>query len=134
LEGFLELFVGCCGRHLRQRLHELLLRVQQIAELVDEHVVERLEVHADPFPSNSWTLGCYPPLRLANAPAFARPRCGLTVYFGSRADWNPALNTDQRRHSSPAQIIAPPSAAARRLFTPRFARTRAPAPASPFAA
>src|SRR5690348_4416865 len=134
LEGLLELLVGCCRRHLRQRLNELPLRVEQVAELVYEHVVERLEVHADPFPSNSWTLGCYPPLRLANAPASARSRCGSTVYFGSRADWNPALKTDQRRHSSPAQIMAPPSAAARRLVAPRPARTRAPAPARPFAA
>src|SRR5438067_10730224 len=76
----------------------------------------------------------YPPVRVANVRAFARSRCGPTVYFGSRADWNPALKTDQRRQSSPAQIIAPPRAAARRLFAPRLARTSAPAPARPFAA
>src|SRR5439155_2924944 len=32
-----------------------------------------------------------------------RLRCGSTTYFGSLADWKPALNTDQRSAASPAR-------------------------------
>src|SRR5581483_6242117 len=63
-----------------------------------------------------------------------RSRCGLIVYFGSRADWMPALTTDQRRQSSPAHTSAPPSAAAFLLFPPRVASSAAPEPARAFAA
>src|SRR5205823_6793024 len=63
-----------------------------------------------------------------------RPRCGSTTYPGSRADCLPALNTAQRRHSSPAQTSAPPTARAARLCFPRRASRVAPAIARPFAA
>src|SRR5581483_3205732 len=81
--------------------------------------------------------------RLAHAAGFvvafdplcaARLRWVSTTYFGARADWKPALNTDQRRHISPAQTSAPPSTAAPRLFRPRVARSAAPTVAIPFAA
>jgi hypothetical protein len=48
------------------------------------------------------------------------------VYFGSRADWKPALNTDQRIATSPARTSAPPAAAARRLRRPGPASSAAP--------
>src|SRR5207248_9771815 len=55
-------------------------------------------------------------------------------YFGSRADWKPALNTDQRRASSPASTSAPPATAAPRERRPRRPSSHAPASVAPFAA
>jgi hypothetical protein len=39
LEGFTELLIRCCLRHLRQRLHQLLFGVVEILELVSEYVL-----------------------------------------------------------------------------------------------
>ena len=47
-----------------------------------------------------------------------RARCESTTYFGSRADWKPALYTAQRSESSPAHTSAPPTTAAVRLVRP----------------
>ena len=64
--------------------------------------------------------------RGADRAASALARCGATVYFGSRADWKPALKTDQRIATSPARTSAPPAAAARRLLRPGPASNAAP--------
>src|SRR5919198_205201 len=63
-----------------------------------------------------------------------RRRCGSTVYLGSRADWKPALKTDQRRQSSPASA-GPRSAETVSLAPRRRGRTpsASSAAASPLA-
>src|SRR5581483_1047717 len=63
---------------------------------------------------------------------FNRSLCGITVYRGSRADWNPALKTDQRSAASPASTRPLPTAVASRLRRPRQASSAAPAAAHPF--
>jgi hypothetical protein len=55
------------------------------------------------------------------------------VYFGSRADWKPALKTDQRIAASPASTSAPPVAAARRLRRPRLPSSAVPPSVQAFA-
>ena len=65
------------------------------------------------------------------------------MYFGSRADWKPALKIEKRSATSPASTSAPPAAAASRLRLPGPAISAAPPrvlptasflnfPASPF--
>src|SRR5207253_1118765 len=56
-----------------------------------------------------------------------RRRCGSTTYLGSLADWNPALNTDQRSAASPASTRPLPAIAANRLRLADGTRSAPPA-------
>src|SRR5579875_1884099 len=89
---------------LRQHaLRKRLLDRQELAELLQQQVARRLDLR------RHLHRGC---LARNGAHLFWRSFCVMTVYFGSAADWKPALNTDQRRASSPPSTSAPPSAAA----------------------
>ena len=48
LEGALQLRMGCCLDHLRQRLEDLVFRVVNVLQFVNEKVVQRVELcHGD---------------------------------------------------------------------------------------
>src|SRR5919201_5476689 len=118
LEHLLQLSVGSVPHEVRQDdARERLLYRQQAREIREHEVARRR----------------YPRRRLDAHDRAARSRCGTTVYFGSRADWKPALKTDQRNAAPPARMSAPPATEAILLLRPPRAKTAAPPKEQAFA-
>src|SRR5213076_757301 len=89
---------------------ERLLDGEQLTEVREHELALRLDLrrHVHQLCHQVLRCGC----SVAVPRSDARSRCGSTVYLGSRADWKPALKTDQRSAASPARTSAPPAIAA----------------------